>query len=119
MPRPIQSRAARWIKSLLKENKVPEKDRKGRKGFEGFVTKLPMNRWFEAIFELNELRALQRILDPSKKPLTDDQILYNWSQEFQRERHIKLSTGRQILPEVQSQVGSGVLECCAINTANP
>lgn len=50
-----------------------------RKGGEGRQTKLPQNVWFQSVFLHNELNNLQGQYD---KVLTDQQILYNWNEEF-------------------------------------
>lgn len=96
--RPIKSRVSLWLKSMLEEVNIAPKDRKGKKGYNGRTTKLPMNRWMAAVFEINEFRAIQFSMDQAKKPLTDPQIKYNWSQEFERYSHVQLRSGREWLP---------------------
>lgn len=91
----MPSRVALWIKDLLSENtQIPLSERKGRKGFEGKQTGLPSNRWLAAMFECNEFRCLERILDTSKIPLTNSQILFNYRQEFVLHRkEVKFKNG--------------------------
>ena len=86
MPSPV-SRVSRWINDLL--NPVVEKKNRTlsqRREYGGKHTNLPLNRWFAAMFELNELRAIRHIFDPSFKPLNDVQITYNALQEFSKNK---------------------------------
>ncbi len=89
------SRVSRWINDIL-DTEVRVSRKLGKiKGNSciGKKTKLPINRWLAAVFEMNEFRILASLTDRSVKPLTDEQIKYNYMLEFGGNKPTKFGTG--------------------------
>jgi hypothetical protein len=114
----MPSRVSMWLNDLLSDRgRVTKKERKGRKGFEGKQTGLPSNRWIAAVFELNEIRCIQSVMDQGTLPLTNAQIMYNYKQEFVNNRpkrfHKKpggaLSSGKHSIGMRRKQYRLGTL----------
>lgn len=77
------SRVSRWINDLIDtEVRVSKKLLLQGKKCIGAKTGLPINRWLAAVFEMNEFRCLAALTNKAVKPLTDEQIKYNYNQEF-------------------------------------
>ncbi len=88
------SRVSRWINDLI-DTEVRVSKKLSIKGLKclGSKTGLPINRWLAAVFEMNEFRCLARLTDNSVKPLTDEQIKYNYNLEFGNRKPVKFGEG--------------------------
>ena len=98
-----------WTNFLDAQLRPIDRRKKQRKavGFEGKKTKLSVNGWLELIFQYNELRSIQRYLDPDVKPFTDFQILHNFKLEFGGKNKVKkggamVSPGNSVLSGAHS-----------------
>jgi hypothetical protein len=88
------SRVSRWINDIL-DTEVRVSKRLVLKGHKciGAKSGLPISRWLAAVFEMNEMRCLANLTNKAVKPLTDEQIKYNYDLEFGNRKPTKFGGG--------------------------